>query len=502
MKILTAKQSREADAYTIAHEPISSLELMERAAAKCFEWLIKQYSLEKEFAVFCGVGNNGGDGLVVARLLKQAGYKVAVWVVEFSKKHSPDFQVNLKRLKKEKVDLHTLTTSNYKFQIPTDAVVVDAIFGSGLTRTVEGFVADIIHRTSDHEVVAIDLPSGLFAEDNSTNIKNNIIQAKYTLTFQQPKLAMLFPENNNYVGEWVVLPIGLNQEFIDQQSTPYRLITKEDIEKLLQTRSKFSHKGNYGHALIIAGSKGKIGAAVLASRACLRTGVGLLTTHVPTIGYAVLQTVVPEAMCSTSDHTDYIADLPDLSPFTVVGVGPGIGIDKQTANTLKLLIQNAKTPLVMDADALNILSENKTWLAFLPSQSILTPHPKEFERLVGKWSGDEERLEKQIAFSIKNKVIVVLKGAHTSVSTPAGEVYFNSTGNAGMATGGSGDVLTGVITSFLAQGYTPLESAVAGVYIHGLAGDVAKENYTEQGMIASDITEALPRAFGWINQQV
>lgn len=499
MKILTAQQIREADAYTIANEPINSIDLMERAATKCFDWIIKNYNTETEFSIFCGIGNNGGDGIVIARLLKQANYKVTAFIVEFSDNYSPDFQTNLERLKEVGVEPHYLNQDKARFVLRPNAVVIDAIFGSGLTRPIDGFIAEIIHQINKKEIIAIDLPSGLFAEDNRKNNFDNIVKAKFTLTFQQPKLAMMFPQNYFFVGEWIVLPIGLHQGFISDLNVTNHIVSTSDAKSMLKPRAKFSHKGSFGHALLVGGSKGKMGAAILSAKACLRAGVGLLTVHLPAQGLAIMQTTVPEAMCSISDENDFIVDVPELATYNAIGIGPGLGTEKQTQNTLKLLIQNSNYPLVIDADALNILAENKTWLAFLPQESILTPHPKEFERLVGKWDNDEERLELQKQFAIKHQVVVVLKGANTSIALSNGDIYFNSTGNAGMATAGSGDALTGIITSLIAQGYSTKGAAILGVYLHGLAGDVAKENLTEYAMIASDIVDAIPKAYGWIN---
>jgi NAD(P)H-hydrate epimerase len=499
MKILTAQQTREADAFTIANEPINSIDLMERAATKCVDWLVKNYSTETEFAIFSGVGNNGGDGLVVARLLAYANYKVSVFVIEFSKNYSPDFKINLGKLPKECGQVNYLKSDSFQFMLKPNLVVIDAIFGSGINKPVDGFISTIIEQINQHEIIAIDLPSGLFSEDNRANDFESIVKAKFTLTFQQPKLAMLFPQNYLFVGEWIVLPIGLNQEFIEYLPSNYFLTTILDAKRILKRRTKFSHKGTFGHALIITGSIGKMGASVLATKACLRSGAGLVTAHIPKIGLQIIQTSVPEVMASISDEDNFIGDIPKLSAFNAIGIGPGLGMEKQTQNVFKLLIQNANMPIVIDADALNILSENKTWLAFLPSESILTPHPKEFERLVGKWDCDEERLELQQQFAIKHQVIIVLKGANTSVALPNGHIYFNSTGNVGMATAGSGDVLTGIITGLLAQGYTSKNAAILGVYLHGLAGDVVKENLTDYAIIASDIIDALPKAYGWIN---
>lgn len=498
MRILTSEQIKKADEFTIQNEPIKSIDLMERAAKQCFEWIKNKYSTKKNFAIFCGVGNNGGDGLVIARLLAEANYNVNVFVVEFSKNYSVDFTTNLEKLKKNKIQFTTVTADSYRFIIPTKTIVIDAIFGSGLNKPIDGFVSHVVHQLNNYRIVSVDIPSGLFCEDNQNNISENIIKANYTLTFQQPKLAMMFPQNDVFCGKCVVLSIGLHPDFLNTVETNYYYTTKQDVKGLVLPRQKFSHKGTFGHALIIAGSYGKMGAAILSSKACLRSGVGLLTSHVPKCGLTVLQTSIPEAMCSTSDENEFISDLPNLENYSAIGVGPGIGTEKQTQNVLKLLIQNTKTPLVLDADALNILSENKTWLAFLPESSILTPHPKEFERLVGKWENDEVRLKLQVEFSIKNKVIVVLKGAHTSISMPNGKTYFNSSGNPGMATAGAGDVLTGIITSLVAQGYSSENAAILGVYLHGVAGDVAAENLGEEALIASDIIEHLPQAYGWL----
>jgi NAD(P)H-hydrate epimerase len=322
-----------------------------------------------------------------------------------------------------------------------------------------------------------------------------IIQAHHTVTFQLPKLSFLLPGNGSAVGSWHGVDIGLNREFIEQSKSTYFLIEKNDIKGMLRIRSKFNHKGNFGHALLIAGSFGKMGAAILAARAALRSGLGLLTVHVPTCGYEIMQTSVPEAMTSVDSSATLFSTVPTIEKFNCIGVGPGIGQDKQTVNALATLITQVEKPMVIDADALNILATNKELIPAIPKKSILTPHPKEFERLVGSWAHDVERIEKQIDFSCKTNTIVILKGAHTSVCTPEGMVYFNNTGNPGMATGGSGDVLTGLITSLLAQGCTPEESALLGVWIHGTAGDCASKIVGETGLIATDIINSLPEAF-------
>lgn len=497
MKILTAEQTKTADDFTIKNEPISSLNLMERAGTKCTSWIINNYTTDIPVIIFCGIGNNGGDGLVIARLLKKKGFDVSVYVVEFSKKYSPDFSKNLKKLEKEKANIHFLTENNFSFQLPENVLIIDAIFGNGLSKPISGFIAEIITtiNTSNTAVIAIDIPSGLFADSNINNNSVAIIEADYTLTIQQPKQSFFAVETQKYVGEFIIINIGILPAFLNEVVTDTYFVTHESVLPLLKKRTKFSHKGTYGHSLIIAGSKGKMGAAVLASRACLKIGSGLVTALVPRIGLNVVQIANPEVMCIATSEKDFINELPDLSNYNSIGVGPGIGTEKQTQNSIKLLIQNCKQALVLDADAINILAENKTWLAFLPPHTILTPHPKEFERLAGKTSNSEEKWQLQKELAIKHQVIVVLKGAYTSIACPTGELYFNSTGNPGMATAGSGDVLTGIITGLVAQGYTPSQAAILGVYVHGFAGDKAKEALSENTLVASDIINNLYQFF-------
>jgi NAD(P)H-hydrate epimerase len=497
IKILSVEQIREADSYTILNEPITSINLMERAATKCAEWITGKISGQK-VKVFCGMGNNGGDGLAIVRILLADFIQAEAYIVHHGTSYSEDCLHNLQRIEEQTPEIiyHILAESD----IPTidqNDIVIDAVFGSGLSKPVTGIAATVLGHINQSNVitVSIDIPSGLFADTFTDPSKGAITEADYTLTFQAPKLAFFFAQNDRYTGEWTPLDIGIHPSFIDQVSTKNYFLTRDDVSPILRPRSRFSHKGIYGHALLIAGGKGKTGAAILSAKAAIRSGLGLLTVHLPEDAVIPLQTTVPEAMISFDPSKEVFTHIPDLAPYNAIGIGPGIGQRPETAAALKLFIQDVKVPVVFDADALNILGENHTWLSFLPPGSILTPHPKEFERLVGKSADEFERLKMQKEFSSKYNCYVVVKGAFSSISTPDGNVFFNPTGNPGMATGGTGDTLTGIILSLLAQHYSPFESVLLGVYLHGLAGDIAAKELGYQSLIASDIIECLSKAF-------
>ena len=505
MKILPVPMIREADAYTIAHEPVSDIDLMERAASRCSGWLLENLRIDQKIAVFCGGGNNSGDGLAIARHLLLAQFDVHVYLLSPPDSMSPSCRINYNRLREDHSECKISDLFPAKGvselpmpDLPAQTVVIDAIFGSGLTRPAEGFTAGVIDYINKSKalVISIDVPSGLPVDHSVRKWnKTSIIEADYTLSFAPAKLAFFFPENDRYAGNWKLLDIGLSPEYIDSAKVTNYMTEEADIRRILKPRNKFSHKGTFGHVLLISGSKGKMGAAVLAARACLRSGCGLVTVRVPASGVEILQTAFPEAMVSIDPDGDCFSEVPDISNYTAVAIGPGIGTGSKTSAALKFLIQQLGTSAIFDADAINILSENKTWLAFLPKGCIFTPHPKEFERLVGKSDNDFGRLERQRNFSVKFNCYVVLKGAHTAITTPEGNCFFNTTGNPGMATGGSGDVLTGIIAGLLAQGYTPAESCLAGVYIHGLAGDFASTSVGFESLIASDIINHLGKSF-------
>lgn len=492
MKILNTRQIRELDAYTIQHEPITSIELMERASRSFVDWFMVRVLTTSKVGIVCGTGNNGGDGLAIARMLEGWGYPVKVWIVKGGVTESDDFKTNLRNLP-EKIVRREIRTER-DVSLGECDVLIDAVFGSGLSRPAEGLYAYVINAINQSSAVriAVDIPSGLMADEHSSG---TIVRADYTVTFQLPKLAFLLPESYPFTGEWVVVDIGLHRKFIKEASGPYYYTKLKDVRRMLKPRDRFAHKGTYGHALLIAGSYGKIGAAVLASRGALRAGLGLLTVHVPACGYQIIQTAVPEAMAQVDEDRDVFSVAPDVARYSALGIGPGLGQDERTKNALARTLEVFGKPVVIDADALNLLGSDRRLRQLVPPGSILTPHPKEFERLTGPWKDDFERLEMQKQLAVSMKSVVVLKGAFTSVATEKGLVHFNSTGNPGMATGGTGDVLTGVLTGLLAQNYSPEEAAVAGVFLHGLGGDFAADECGMTSLTASDLTDHLPAAF-------
>jgi len=497
MKIFSVDQIQAADKYTIENEPITSIDLMERASLNVVEWLVNKFDAIYKIKIFCGPGNNGGDGLAIARILSSINYGVEVFIVEPTDKTSNDFKINLERIDKNKISITLINDANIinenSFQ---NAIIIDALFGSGLNKPLSGVYAEIVNKLNQINAIkiSIDVPSGLYSD--TLNSKEDIIfKSNYTLSFQFPKLSFMFPENAVNVGTFLVLDIGLHAKYISETPTQYYFIDKNLISSFLKTRISSAHKGNFGHALLLCGSYGKIGAASLASKACLKSGVGLLSVNIPACGYNIMQTSIPEAMVISDDDNNFLTKPIEIKPYNAIGIGCGIGIEEKTQQLVKSLIQRTTVPLVFDADAINCLSENKTWLAFLPVNSILTPHVKEFERLVGECANSVERLKKQIDFSISNKCYIVLKGQHTSITTPDGKVFFNSTGNPGMATAGSGDVLLGIITSLLAQKYSALQACLLGVYVHGLAGDIASFNLSQESMTSGSIIDYLDEAF-------
>lgn len=497
LPIFSAEQIKTIDAYTIQSEPIASIDLMELAASRCSQWIVKHYDVETVFKICCGLGNNGGDGLAIARQLLEHGYKVEVFIINYSENYSEDFLINKKRV--EDLFPMFLMEVNDVTHLPhfqKSDIVIDALFGIGLSKPLTGLAAECVNVMNESKaaIISIDVPSGLFV-DKHTDKNSTIIKALHTLTFQNPKLGFMFAENNLYLGNGHVLDIDLKWSADIQSLCHDFYVTENFIKQLLKPRQKFSHKGTFGHSLLVVGSYGKMGAAIMSAHALLRSGAGLLTVCVPQCGYDIIQTSVPEAMALVNGNEFIQFDELDISKYSAIGIGPGIGTESDTQHSVKTILQSSTKPLVIDADALNSIGLNKEWLSLIPSNSILTPHPKEFERLTKVVTNDFERHQIQVEFSKQYNIYVILKGAHTCVTTPEGESYFNSTGNSGLAKGGSGDLLTGLITGLLAQGYSSFEASVIGVYIHGLAGDITKEEKGEVAMIPTDVIENISNAF-------
>ncbi len=497
MKIFNAEQIRKLDALTIQKEGIKSIALMERAAQAFCNWFVEQFpDHNKRIVALCGPGNNGGDGLAIARILSKNFYVVDPIVLQIGSKKSADNETNLERLKLTETNPVSTVCENDEFPaFPQGCIIIDAIFGVGLNKPVTGYWADFIEKVNELEatLVAVDIPSGMFADQPTKGVS---IHADFTFSFEMPKRSFFFPENQQRLGDWVFGSIGLDADFIENEPSPFFIMDEKTVKPLLRQRHRFDHKGSFGHALIVAGSYGKIGAAILAARACLRSGAGLLTVHAPKCGYEILQIAIPEAMVSVDGHQFGVTELhEDLSKFKAIGIGCGIGTNDMTALALADILKRSKAPVVLDADALNLLAGHPDFFQFLPKESILTPHLREFERMFGPSENDFERNDLQLRKAQELGVYLILKGANTAIACPDGHCFFNNTGNPGMATGGSGDVLTGILTGLLAQGYSPLDACKLGVYLHGLAGDLAMNDLQQEALLAGDITSHLGKAF-------
>lgn len=542
MKILSASQMRQADQESIKNEPISSLDLMERASKKAFYWIQNYFGshlisslINTEFHIFCGIGNNGGDGLVLARLLSNFAFQINVYVVAFSDKRSKDFEANFERIQeisnikiveiKTEEDLKKLGEKNSISQLNQNEWIIDAIFGYGLNRVPEKIAAktiEFINQHSNKNVISIDIPSGLFADENQSKEqhfdKNITVKATHTLTFQSPKLSFFFDEYSEFIGNFEVLDIGLNKNFIENIDSQNYWLTTQKIKQFYKPRTRTGHKGTFGHALLIVGSFGKIGAAQLSTKAALRSGIGLLSVRTPKCGVDILQTAIPEAMIlvddfdkknkkSKKENKTFLSTFSDelldkMQDYKTIGIGCGIGTEEKTQDMFLHLLKSIDYPIVIDADALNILAknrnyenENEDWLNFVPKNSILTPHPKEFERLFGKTSSAEERHRLLRSLAKEYQLYILLKGAFSALALPNGAIYHSSFGDIGMATGGSGDVLTGILTSLLAQGYNSEESLLLGAFLHGKAGELAAKNKSSEAMLPSDLIEELGNVF-------
>ncbi|MCA0133220.1 NAD(P)H-hydrate dehydratase [Winogradskyella alexanderae] len=497
MKLFSKEQIYEGDRLTTERQNISSTDLMERAGTQIFNWMhMRMQGAQVPVHVFCGIGNNGGDGLVLARHLTTHGYNVITYVVNYSETRSKDFLINYDRIKNVSKDWPKMMTNSANFpKIHKDDIIVDAVFGIGLNRPPAEWVAEIFQkfRASSAFTLSIDIPSGLYTDKAIAN-ENAVVHANYTLSFQSPKLVFFLPETAKFTVQWEVLDIGIDRDYLVNTETEAELISKFEILPLYKPREKFAHKGNFGHALIIGGSHGKIGAVNLASRSCLSSGAGLVTAFVPECGYHSLQASIPEVMVLTDKEERYISDIKFNIEPNAIGIGIGLDTREETMKALESFLEINKNNLVVDADGINIIARKKSLLKLLPPQTILTPHPKELERLIGKWSDDFDKLDKVKSLSSMYNLIIVVKGANTVIVYKE-KIYINTTGNPGMATAGTGDVLTGIITGLIAQGYEPLPATLFAVYIHGRSADIAVEDYGYQSLIASHIIETIGEAY-------
>ncbi len=492
MKILSAEQIRKADQFTISNEPISSLDLMERAAESLMSFLLDFFPNDTGFLIFSGMGNNGGDGLALARLLHESGNKVNLVLVKHSDSYSKDAQANLDRLPDGISVSEIHSKSDFK-EWSKHQVWVDALLGSGLTRPLEGFLAELIEFMNDSEAykVAVDIPTGLFADDNRSNDINLSLKADLTLSFQFPKRSFLIPSSAQRVGDFRILDIGLMQEFYEKLDTD-TFLTHSIIKSIERLRNLHSHKGNFGHAFVLAGFPGMVGAGILSAKAALRVGVGKLTLMAKPETLPIFQTAIPEAMVDTH----WVKGLTEIQKLAdhadAFGAGPGLGTGDDAKLALKNLIQLASVPMVLDADALNLLAENKTWLHYLPADSVLTPHWGEFKRLIGDFDTYEQAYDEMRVFARKYQVNLLVKGPNSCITSVNGKQYFNSSGNPALASPGSGDVLTGMILGFMAQGYSGLDATCLGAYIHGwVADDLVENGQWPASVLAGDLIEAL-----------
>jgi len=496
IKIISGRDIKLLDVITIEKEGISSLQLMERACMTFIKWFKSNFSNSNKIKIFCGSGNNGGDALLISKILIEMKYNVQVFFLNGNISSSDECIFHLNSIKKKRIVSYNINKISVN-EIQDCDIIIDGLFGSGLSRKLDKSLSSLIEHINslNAKKISIDIPSGIPMD---MIIDSTCMNSDFTITFQLPKFSFYFPEYSNFIGKIITLDIGLNKEFITKSDSLAHIVEESDIKKNLFSRKKNSHKGNYGHGLIIAGSKGKMGACIMASNAALKSGIGLLSTYIPGVGEHIMQTSVPEAMTITDSFLNEITSFPDLKKYTVIGVGPGVGITLKTQKAFINFFMNVKIPIVVDADAINILSKNKKLLKFLPKDSVLTPHPKEFERLVGKYKNTIDRIILQKKLSRKYKINIIVKGAYSMMTDTDGNLFINTTGNPGMATAGSGDVLTGIITGLIGRGYKPFVAMMIGVYVHGLSGDISNNNLGEESLTATDLIKNLSKSFKMI----
>lgn len=493
MKILSAKQIREVDNKTLINKNITSQDLMYMAQDAIYQYLlIKHISSDSSFCILCGVGNNGGDGMALAISLHAIGVDVKVYIIEHSKNYSSDFYHYLNKANEKGLHVETITTISQMPSLSSYSINIDAIFGTGLNREITGLAKDVISKLNRESnfTISIDIPSGLMLEKETTFA----VRANESVTLQIPKLALFLPSNYCYTGEITILNFGLCSKAIDEQETTQFYMDEENISCLIKPLNKYAHKGTQGHSLIIGGSIGKIGSVSLASKAALKSGCGLVSAYIPKCGTIPIQSYLPEAMAIEDDNDHFISNINYSIMPNAIGIGVGMGNNDTTRGALIQFIRNNKAPLVIDADAINIISDNIDVLKALQPNTILTPHPKELSRLIGGWDNDFDKITKTTNLSKKHNIIIVIKGAHSLIITPK-ELFVNNTGTPALATAGSGDVLTGIITGLLAQGYTALQATKIGVYLHGLTANMCADKINLRSFTASDIIDNIGDAY-------
>lgn len=507
MIVPNSKQIKEIDDATIKERKISSAELMEESARAVASFIFQKYKdHDRPIVIFAGPGNNGGDGLALARIMNNRGYRnICVYLFNTNDSLSKDCKINKERLRNEceEVKVVEIVQQFEAPQIKKETLIIDALFGTGLNKPLNGGYAALVRfiNSTHCEVVSIDLPSGLMCEDNTYNSLSSIVHATYTLTIGFPKLALFLADSQTFLGKVFLLKIGLYTEGLQEDEIFFHLTEKPDIQSMLKVRSPFGHKGTFGNALLIAGQYGMAGAAILAAKSCLRSGVGKVTIHTPLRNNDILQVTVPEAVIHHDEDNNYFTSTINADSFQALAVGPGIGTNKKTALAFIEQVSHTTTPLVVDADAINILATHRGWISQVPQNAIFTPHQREMQRLGICNSDSFSTLLEAVNMAKQYAFYIVLKGHYTAVCTPNGQVYFNPTGNSGMATAGSGDVLTGIILALCAQKYTAEKACRLGVFLHGLAGDLAAKERGEYSLTASDIIDYLPKAFAELGQE-
>ncbi len=516
MKLALNHEMESIDKYIIEQMGIPSIVLMENAGRIVADEIQSDFCHLKKVLIICGMGNNGGDGFVIARYLYESGINVHVITIGQTKNMRDDAVINFEIIKKMDIPIHHINdisgVSKLEKILPLQDVVVDALFGTGLSRVVEGFFEKVILAVNNLSsfVYSVDIPSGV--DSNSGKIMGISIQADKTITYIYPKIGNIMYPAADKCGELVVKNIGLSTEFIPSGDMKHNLITEELACELLPHRPKNSHKGTYGTACVIAGSMGMTGAAILTSKAALRCGIGLLKLYIPESLHHLITTSIPEAVIvplvemrrGVIAITQMDVIMQGINGAKVVAIGPGCGVSGEMLELLRRLIKELEKPIVIDADGLNVLAKNVDILLDSNSDIVITPHPGEMARLLDVTIDEviEKPIEIASEFAKKYGVVVVLKGARTVVADKSGTIYVNVTGNTGMATGGTGDVLTGIITGFIAQGLYVTDAAVLAVYIHGLAGDKIMESKGEYGLLASDVVEGLPYAFRQLETKI